>query len=195
MAKRCASAYRLPILARIKTGSMPFALGFFRLITRYQQEIEEDFGKLRFQIAVKSGPQRGEMPRYVLLTEDQTYAYMSYSQNTPQARQCKRLLVKAFAEARNHLAELTRPSESPNQALIDALIERLLLNVPQILDGHFAVGGGLLRNMALLSKKLERSTLDALAKLDQSIGQHFLNDCCKEELQAHHKPYTHLYLG
>lgn len=70
---------------------------FFRLITNYQQEIEEDFGKVRFQIA-PSG-KTNQPQRYVLLTEDQTYAYMSYSQNTPEARRCKRFLVKAFAEA------------------------------------------------------------------------------------------------
>ena len=87
---------------------------FFRLITNYQQEIEEDFGKVRFQIA-PSG-KTNQPQRYALLTDDQTYAYMSYSQNTPQARHCKRLLVKAFAEARNRLAEIARPSEYPTHA-------------------------------------------------------------------------------
>ncbi len=76
---------------------------FSTMIKRYQQEIEADFGRLRCEIGVKVGPQRGNLPRYALLTEDQTSAYLSYSQNTPQARACKRLLVKAFGDARVQL--------------------------------------------------------------------------------------------
>ncbi len=55
---------------------------FFRMITEYQQEIEADFGLLRFEIAaVKTPGSRGvKHVKYALLTEDQTYAYMSYSQ-------------------------------------------------------------------------------------------------------------------
>jgi hypothetical protein len=73
------------------------------IILKYRDEIEEDFGPIHFQNGVKTGPQRGKLPQYALLTEDQTYTYMSYSKNTPQARACKRLLVKAFADARKLL--------------------------------------------------------------------------------------------
>jgi phage regulator Rha-like protein len=79
---------------------------FFRLITAYQEEIEADFGQLRLEFTVGYRPQGGGNPsRYALLTEDQTYAYLAYSQNTEKARHCKRQLVKAFAEARQLLAQ------------------------------------------------------------------------------------------
>jgi phage regulator Rha-like protein len=86
---------------------------FFRLITEYQEEIAADFGKVRFEIAaVKTPGSRGtKQTKYALLTEDQTYAYMSYSQNALQARACKRLLVKAFREAREHLQAAPTPPQ------------------------------------------------------------------------------------
>src|SRR5579859_549160 len=93
---------------------------FFRLIVEYQQEIEADFGVMRFEIAVKSGPQRGKLPQYALLTEDQTFAYMAYSQNTEKARGCKRLLVKAFRDAREQLRLLER-QPSAIHTLTDAM--------------------------------------------------------------------------
>jgi prophage antirepressor-like protein len=83
--------------------------------------------------------------------------------------------------------------QSPAPQLIDVLVERLLLNVDQIPDGYFAVSSELLRNLALLKDKLDHSTLDALAKLDQSIAQRFLNDCGREELEKHRTRYTHLF--
>ncbi len=81
---------------------------FFRMITTYLEEIEEDFGSVRILIAPKTGEKAkagGDQPKYALLTEDQTYAYMAYTQNTEKARHCKRQLVKAFAEARQLLAQ------------------------------------------------------------------------------------------
>lgn len=76
---------------------------FFAIVKKHQQEIEEDFGPIRFEIGLGLPGRGGKQPRYALLTEDQTYAYMSYSQNTAQARTCKRLLVKAFSQARERL--------------------------------------------------------------------------------------------
>jgi phage regulator Rha-like protein len=90
---------------------------FFKMITEYEEEVSKDFGQVRFEIAVGYRPQGGGNPlRYALLTEDQSYVYLAYSQNTEQARQCKRLLVKAFAEARAELSQaapaLIEPSNS-----------------------------------------------------------------------------------
>jgi phage regulator Rha-like protein len=78
---------------------------FFSLITEYQEEVELDFGKVRFQIAPSGKTNQSQ--RYALLTEDQSYVYLAYSKNTEQARACKRLLVKAFSEARQRLAPLS----------------------------------------------------------------------------------------
>ncbi len=112
---------------------------FFRMIAEYEQEIEEDFGQVRFEIAaVKTPGSRGaKHVKYALLTENQTYAYMSYSQNTPQARACKRLLVKAFAEAKGRLKEALSLAPAINN-----LWERraVLFNQhTQIPDGYWCI--------------------------------------------------------
>lgn len=74
---------------------------FTNVITKYQAEMEEDFGIIRFQNGKPSAGSKGGRPvQYALLTEDQTYAYLAYSKNTEQARTCKRMLIKAFAQAR-----------------------------------------------------------------------------------------------
>lgn len=78
---------------------------FFRLVTEYQKEVEDDFGSIRFRIGLKSGPKKGgKSPRYALLNEGQANTLMSYTQNTEKARACKRLLVKAFLEAKELLS-------------------------------------------------------------------------------------------
>src|SRR5579859_4094707 len=93
---------------------------FFRMIADYQTEMEADFGQVRLEIAVGYRPQGGGNPsKYALLTEDQTYAYMAYSQNTERARSCKRRLVKAFREARDLLE--VRKGHQPQPLAINSL--------------------------------------------------------------------------
>ena len=83
-----------------------------KLILKYQKEIEEDWGFLRFESAKRSeASQRGRPERYALLTEQQSYLVLTYSKNTPQARQCKRNLVKAFDEAKK-LIEKVIPAQT-----------------------------------------------------------------------------------
>ena len=83
-----------------------------KLILKYQQEIEEDWGVLRFEIAKPlEGSPGGRPERYALLTEQQSYLVLTYSKNTPQARQCKRNLVKAFDEAKK-LIEKVIPAQA-----------------------------------------------------------------------------------
>lgn len=80
---------------------------FQKVILKYQQEIEEDWGVLRFQIAKPSqGTSGGRPERYALLTEQQAYLVLTYSKNTFQARQCKRQLVKAFEEAKQLIQQV-----------------------------------------------------------------------------------------
>ncbi|HHP7231643.1 MAG TPA: Rha family transcriptional regulator [Xenococcaceae cyanobacterium] len=72
-----------------------------KLILKYRQEIEEDWGVLRFKSAkLAEGSQGGRPEKYALLTEQQSYLVLTYSKNTAQSRQCKRKLVKAFDEAK-----------------------------------------------------------------------------------------------
>jgi phage regulator Rha-like protein len=95
---------------------------FQKVILKYQQDIEEDWGVLRFQIAKLSQSSRGGRPeRYALLTEQQAYLVLTYSKNTPQSRQCKRQLVKAFDKAKKVIQE-TIPAQTQE-------IERLKLSL------------------------------------------------------------------
>ncbi len=78
-----------------------------KLILKYQKEIEEDWGFLRFESAKRSeASQRGRPEKYALLTEQQSYLILTYSKNTEQARQCKRNLVKAFDEAKKLIKQV-----------------------------------------------------------------------------------------
>ena len=78
-----------------------------RTLTTYTKEFEE-LGILRFQIGVKSGPQRGKLPQYVLLNEDQAIFAATLSRNTRQVVDFKLQLTKAFSQARRHLQEQQR---------------------------------------------------------------------------------------
>jgi phage regulator Rha-like protein len=107
---------------------------FFRMITEYQEEVEKDFGKMRFEIA-PSG-KTNQPQKYALLTEDQCYVYLAYSQNTVQARACKRTLVKAFIEARRQVAQLQQPF-TQIQAVVEVLADeqkfrQVLLHLQQL---------------------------------------------------------------
>jgi phage regulator Rha-like protein len=85
---------------------------FQKVILKYQQDIEEDWGVVRFQIAKLSQSARGGRPeRYALLTEQQAYLVLTYSKNTSQSRQCKRQLVKAFDKAKKVIQE-TLPAQA-----------------------------------------------------------------------------------
>ena len=88
-----------------------------KLILKYQQEIEEDWGFLRFEIAkIAEASQRGRPEKYAYLTEQQSYLILTYSKNTVQARQCKRNLVKAFDEAKKLIQEVILPPQNANDA-------------------------------------------------------------------------------
>lgn len=72
------------------------------ILIKYQQEIEADFGVIRFQNGKPLKGSRGGRPeQYAYLTEEQATVLMTYSRNTEQVRNCKRKLVKAFIKARN----------------------------------------------------------------------------------------------
>lgn len=70
-----------------------------QLIRNYKADFGE-LGVLTFQMSKPARPTGGRPERYALLNEDQSYLLLTYSQNTPQARQLKIKLVRAFSEAR-----------------------------------------------------------------------------------------------
>lgn len=81
-----------------------------KILLQYQSDFEE-FGILRFEIGEIKG--RGQPAKYALLNEDQSYLLLTYSQNTEQARDLKKRLVRAFGEQRRAMAvAITLPAVS-----------------------------------------------------------------------------------
>lgn len=77
------------------------------LIQQYQPDFEE-FGIIRFETGKIAG--RGRPEKFALLNEDQSYLLLTYSQNTEQARDLKKRLVRAFGEQRRAIAPPTSPA-------------------------------------------------------------------------------------
>ena len=74
------------------------------LIEQYLPDFEE-FGLTRFETEVGKRRQGGGNPeKYYLLNEDQSYLLLTYAQNTEQARNLKKRLVRAFGEQRRATA-------------------------------------------------------------------------------------------
>jgi len=71
-----------------------------KIIEQYQSDFEE-FGVFRFEIGKPpTGSVGGRPEKFYLLNEDQSYLLLTYSQNTEQARELKKRLVRAFGEQR-----------------------------------------------------------------------------------------------
>ena len=76
---------------------------FLETIEKYQTEAEKDFGIIPFETEKTGKP--GRPQKYALLNEDNSLFMITLSRNSPEVVQCKRELVKAFAEAKRHLQE------------------------------------------------------------------------------------------
>lgn len=84
---------------------------FIRTLRKYQPQMEE-LGLIRFENGVKSGAQRGKLPQYVMLNEDQSIFAATLSRNSDQVVAFKLALTKAFKEARE---KLNQQSAEPTQ--------------------------------------------------------------------------------
>lgn len=84
------------------------------IVKKYQAEIEQDFGAIRFQNGLNGvGTNGGKAEVYALLTEDQSTCLMTYSKNTDQVRAAKRNLVKSFSKAKELLMAGSRVEPEP----------------------------------------------------------------------------------
>ena len=78
-----------------------------QLIKDYLCDFQE-LGVVRFQNAKPpKGTDGGRTERIAYLNEDQSFLALTYSRNTPKAREAKVRLVKAFKAAREQLAQRT----------------------------------------------------------------------------------------
>jgi phage regulator Rha-like protein len=77
---------------------------FMRTLKKYEPELEEAFGVIRFEIhQPPKGSQGGRPETFALLTEEQATTAMTFSRNTPEVLQCKIDLVTAFKKAKDLL--------------------------------------------------------------------------------------------
>ena len=74
----------------------------FRTIKKYQTELQQGFGILRFEITKLDG--RGRPEEFCYLTEPQSTFLMTLSRNTPSVVACKLKLVEAFEKAKSVIA-------------------------------------------------------------------------------------------
>lgn len=103
---------------------------FRKLVYQYQPDFEE-FGILRFKIGEIKG--RGQPEKYALLNEDQSYLGLTYCQNTEQARDLKKRLVRTFGDYRHKLAspqpDLNNPYSDFGPKAQFAVLEMLVSKV------------------------------------------------------------------
>ena len=77
---------------------------FLATLSKYIDEIEEDWGQVAFETETVINSVGASNPvKFALLTEQQATLLMTYSRNTQQVRKCKRQLVKAFEKAKQTL--------------------------------------------------------------------------------------------
>jgi len=115
---------------------------FSNIIKKYQKEVEDDFGVIRFENGKPlEGSMGGRPEKYTLLTEDQTNIYMSYSRNTERARACKRKLVKAFSDAKKIIAQLlNRQRVLTEQEIFNQNFhQRCVRNADKVPAGYFLI--------------------------------------------------------
>jgi len=164
---------------------------FMRTIGTYQAGIEE-LGLLRFEIGVKSGPQRGKMSHYVLLNEDQAIFLATLSRNTSQVVAFKLKLTKAFSEAPLRL-QVAHPSV---HALTERLRPRAMENLGSVPDGYFSVMGELFKHLYNAEPMLNRS-LDEQAMIEIPVGQRWSRYARETAHVPDHlrRTYPHVCLG
>ena len=97
-----------------------------RLAREYQEEIEADFGRVRFEIGTLQTAGGIQKTASAQFTEDQATVLITFVKNTLQVRAFKIALVKAFAEAKRQIAEGTKLKQSlPDLAPFFAVMKKL----------------------------------------------------------------------
>ena len=104
---------------------------FMQTIKKHGYRIEKRFGQFRFETGtVRNSVGAVNETIYVLLTEPQATALMTFSRNTEEVIECKLDLVQAFEKAKAALKSLAHPAE-------DLRIEAWVLDHPQPWEEHF----------------------------------------------------------
>ena len=113
---------------------------FRNIIKKYESQIQQGFGVLRFENGKpQTGSKGGRPDNFAWLTEDQCLFVMTLSRNTNQVIQCKINLVKAFSEARK---KLEQQPVKPQHKVLGAYTERvecMMLDCNKIPHGYWCV--------------------------------------------------------
>lgn len=87
-------------------------------IRNHKTRIEQDFGRLQFEIDTLETRGGLQKQPFVLLTEDQSYFILTLSRNTERVMDAKAALVKAFSRLRQ---EQVKPQLTLPQTYLEAL--------------------------------------------------------------------------
>lgn len=115
---------------------------FFRTIKKYQTELQQGFGILRFEITKLEG--RGRPEEFCYLTESQATFLMTLSKNTLEVIACKLNLVSAFERAKqiiktvipqqnDHIRELELRLQLAQAETQKALAEKAVLDARHLI--------------------------------------------------------------
>lgn len=91
---------------------------FIQTLETHQAELEK-WGLLLFQTGVKSGPQRGLLPKYVMLNRNQVLFAITLSRNTPQVVAWKMAMIDALDQLAK---QLNRPGSQRQLPLLKAAL-------------------------------------------------------------------------
>jgi phage regulator Rha-like protein len=107
------------------------------LIKDHQGRIEKHFGLIRFETGKING--RGRPEQFANLTENQTHYVLTLSRNTDKAMEVKALFVKAFAQAKQLLAQSDQGQIAALQQEIARLQAKEQLLLPERVTDKQAV--------------------------------------------------------
>lgn len=152
---------------------------FMRTVNENQEEIEQAFGAIKFDVELPTG--RGRPQRFAYLNEGQATVLMTFSQNTSQVKQLKIELVKAFQYAKE-LLERQNKSSFNDYTLGRIKFHHSVLTLP-LPDGYFSCFDKMIEILQRLDTRLgyqlgeqwyDRSNgSDRFLEPDISIGIHF----------------------
>ncbi|MEM9391698.1 MAG: Rha family transcriptional regulator [Bacteroidota bacterium] len=140
---------------------------FIKTVKKYEKEIEQAFGILRFEIGKIEG--RGRPSEYIYLTEEQAIFLTALSRNTSEVVECKKQLVLKFSEAKRLLRQQGGYEQPHTTTYIKRLEKMGDHKVSYELWTTFREGAEVL----LKVEKEFKVPVDQMDLCDGSIGRHW----------------------
>lgn len=160
---------------------------FMETVRKYQSNVEQAFGFLRFQTGEIKG--RGQPEKFVYLTEDQATFLMTLSRNTPNVVQCKVLLVSKFSAAKQLLREQGY-YRVPHTSVYIRRLENIRDHT--IADHLWCVFQESARVLLMVEKDF-RVPVEQMDLCDGSIGKHWSNYRSDKDWALNTETYIHVF--